>query len=245
MERELPTVKDRGWDRVGDFTLREKVDFIPQPGLQENFIQCDSNIIFLCGAATMGKTYSMLMKFLRGMTAPGFSGRFISMRLADSKKGTSIYRDAVELLGNFAHCEVSSSDSPTFAWPKYNSAIQLIHSNFNIENPTEWDDFKELAKKNQASLIQVDEGSDMPFRMFTYWMSRNRDSSGMKPQITMSFNPEYTHWTTTFLMNGGYIDPATYYIKPGMNGRTRFVYFKGDDVNDVIWGDTAVYRRGV
>lgn len=239
VERELPTVKDRGWDRVGDFTLREKVDFIPQPGLQENFIQCDSNIIFLCGAATMGKTYSMLMKFLRGMTAPGFSGRFISMRLADSKKGTSIYRDAVELLGNFAHCEVSSSDSPTFAWPKYNSAIQLIHSNFNIENPTEWDDFKELAKKNQASLIQVDEGSDMPFRMFTYWMSRNRDSSGMKPQITMSFNPEYTHWTTTFLMNGGYIDPATYYIKPGMNGRTRFVYFKGDDVNDVIWGDTA------
>lgn len=184
-------------------------------------------------------TYSMLMKFLGGIEKPGFSGRFISMRLADSKKGTSIYRDAVELLGNFSGCEVSSSDSPTFAWSKWNSAVQLIHSNFNIENQTEWDDFKELAKKNQASLIQVDEGSDMPFRMFTYWMSRNRDSSGMKPQITMSFNPEYTHWTTTLLMNGGYIDPDTYYIKPEMNGRTRFVYFNGDDVDDMIWGDTA------
>ena len=221
VERKLPTVKDRGWDRVGDFTLRE------------------SNIIFLCGAATMGKTYSMLMKFLGGIDRPGFSGRFISMRLADSKKGTSIYRDAVELLGNYSGCEVSSSDSPTFAWSRWNSAVQLIHSNFNIENPTEWDDFKELAKKNQASLIQVDEGSDMPFRMFTYWMSRNRDSSGMKPAITMSFNPEYTHWTTTFLLNGGYIDPDTYYIIPEMNGRTRYVYFKGDDVNDVIWGDSA------
>ena len=184
-------------------------------------------------------TYSMLMKFLGGIEKPGFSGRFISMRLADSKKGTSIYRDAVELLGNFSDCEVSSSDSPTFAWSKWNSAVQLIHSNFNIENQTEWDDFKELAKKNQASIIQVDEGSDMPFRMFTYWMSRNRDSSGMKPQMTMSFNPEYTHWTTTFLLNGGYIDPDTYYIRPEMNGRTRFVYFKGDDVDDVIWGDTA------
>ncbi len=184
-------------------------------------------------------TYSMLMKFLGGIDRPGFSGRFISMRLADSKKGTSIYRDAVELLGNYSGCEVSSSDSPTFAWSRWNSAVQLIHSNFNIENPTEWDDFKELAKKNQASLIQVDEGSDMPFRMFTYWMSRNRDSSGMKPAITMSFNPEYTHWTTTFLLNGGYIDPDTYYIIPEMNGRTRYVYFKGDDVNDVIWGDSA------
>ena len=239
VERKLPTVKEKGWDKVGDFVLREKRDFMPQPGLQENFIKCESNIIFLCGAATMGKTYSMLMKFLAGIEKPGFSGRFISMRLADSKKGTSIYRDAVELLGNFSGCEVSSSDSPTFAWSKWNSAVQLIHSNFNIENPTEWDDFKELAKKNQASIIQIDEGSDMPFRMFTYWMSRNRDSSGMKPQITMSFNPEYTHWTTMLLLNGGYIDPDTYYIKPEMNGRTRWVYFKGDDVNDMIWGNSA------
>lgn len=239
VERKLPTVKEKGWDKVGDFMLRDKKDFMPQPGLQENFIKCESNIIFLCGAATMGKTYSMLMKFLAGIEKPGFSGRFISMRLADSKKGTSIYRDAVELLGNFSNCEVSSSDSPTFAWSKWNSSVQLIHSNFNIENQTEWEEFKELAKKNQASIIQIDEGTAMPFKMFTYWMSRNRDSSGMKPQISMSFNPEFTHWTTALLLNGGYIDPDTYYIKPEMNGRTRWVYFKGDDVNDVIWGDSA------
>lgn len=237
--RELPTVNSKGIDRVGEFTLRDKVDFIPQPGLQENFLRCDSNIIFLCGAATMGKTYAMLMKFLRGIDKPGFSGRFISMRLADSKKGTSIYRDAMELLGNYAHCETSSSDSPTFAWPKWNSAVQLIHSNFNVDNPTEWDDFKELAKKNQASLIQVDEGTAMPFKMFTYWMSRNRDSSGMKPQMTMSFNAEFTHWTTTLLLNAGYINPETYYIYPEMNGVTKYMYFEGDDVNDVIIGDSA------
>lgn len=238
VERQLPTAKNKGWDKVGDFLLREKVDFIPQPGLQENFLECESNIIFLCGAATMGKTYAMLMKFLYGMDKPGFAGRFISMRLADSKKGTSIYRDAMELLGIFADCEVNSSDSPTFAWPRYNSAVQLIHSNFNVENPTEWEDFKELAKKNQASLIQVDEGTAMPFKMFTYWMSRNRDSSGMKPQITMSFNAEFAHWTTTLLLNAGYINPDTYYIYPEMNGVTKYMYFAGDDVNDVIIGDT-------
>lgn len=238
VERKLPTAKDKGWDKVGGFTLREKIDFMPQPDLQEDFMQCDSNIIFLCGAATMGKTYAMLMKFLYGMDKPGFAGRFISMRLADSKKGTSIYRDAMELLGNYSNCEVSSSDSPTFAWTKYNSAVQLIHSNFNIDNPTEWDDFKELAKKNQASLIQVDEGTAMPFKMFTYWMSRNRDSSGMKPQITMSFNAEYEHWTTALLLHAGYINPDTYYIYPNMNGVTKYMYFAGDKVEDIIVGDT-------
>lgn len=236
--RELPTVNSKGFDRVGNFTLREKVDFMPQPGLQENFLRCDSNIIFLCGAASMGKTYSMIMKFLYGMDKPGFSGRFISMRLADSKKGTSTYRDFVELAGNFANCEVNSSDSPTFAWSKYNSSIQLIHSNYNINNQVEWDEFREMAKKNQASALYYDEASSMPFKMFMYWQSRNRDSSGMKPQMVLSFNPEFTHWTTTLLLNAGYINPDTYYIYPEMNGKTKYLYFEGDDVNDVIIGDT-------
>lgn len=55
VERKLPTVKDKGWARVGGFLLRDKVDYIPQPGLQENFCACESNTIYLCGAATMGK----------------------------------------------------------------------------------------------------------------------------------------------------------------------------------------------
>lgn len=248
VERCLPTVKDKGWDKVGNFTLREKKDFMPQPGLQEKFLSCESNLMFLCGAATMGKTYAMFMKMLQGIDKIGFSGRFISMRLNDSKKGTSLYRDAVELLGNFSGCEVSSSDSPTFAWPKWNSAVQLIHSNFNIDNPGEWADFKEHAKKNQASIIEADEATDMPFKMFSYWFSRNRDASGMKPQFVISFNAEHHHWTTKFLLNAGYIDPETWYIKPEMNGATRYFYMDGDTVDDIIFGNTrteVVHAAGI
>ena len=237
VERKLPTIKDKGWDKVGDFILREKKDFMPQQGMQEQFLSCESSLIFLCGAAQMGKTYSMFMKMLYGINKMGFSGRFISMRLNDSKKGTSLFRDATELIGNFPGCEVSSSDSPTFAFPKWNSAIQLIHSNYNIDNPQEWDDFREHAKKNQASIIEVDEATDMPYKMFSYWFSRNRDASGLKPQFVISFNAEYTHWTTTFLLLAGYIDPETWYIKPEMNGKTRYFYPKGDSVEEIIFGD--------
>ena len=60
VERKLPTAKDRGWTRVGGFTLRDKVDYIPQPGLQENFCACESNTIYLCGAAT--KSCMVLIK---------------------------------------------------------------------------------------------------------------------------------------------------------------------------------------
>ena len=168
VERKAPTVTDKGWDKVGDFTLRDKIDFMPQEGLQEKLVACDSNLIFLAGASSIGKTYGLLIKVLRGIDKPGYTARFISVRLQDSKKGSSIFRDAVEVLGNFADCQYNSSDYPTFAWPQWNSNLQLIHSNFNVDNPAEWEDFKSFAKKNQSSFIAIDEATEMrSFRMFS------------------------------------------------------------------------------
>lgn len=183
-------------------------------------------------------TYGMFLKALNGVGKPGYTARFISVRLQDSKKGGSIFRDAVEVCGNFANCQYNASDYPTFTWPQWNNAMQLIHSNFNTCNPSEWGDFKEYAKKNQASYICVDEATDMrDFKMFAYWFSRNRDSSGMTPQMVLSFNFEHEHFTTTMLKDAGYIGDD-WYFKPEMNGVTRYFYIKGDDESGIIWGDT-------
>lgn len=236
VERKSPTVKDKGWDKVGDFTLRDKVDFMPQEGLQEKLCSCDSNLIFLAGAASMGKTYCMLLNALKGIDKPGYTARFISVRLQDSKKGSSIFRDGVEILGNFAGCQYNASDYPTFSWPKWNSNLQMIHSNFNAESPQEWDAFKDYAKKNQASYIAIDEATEIrSFKMFSYWFSRNRDSSGMKPQMVLSFNPEYDHWTTQMMKDAGYLTDD-WYANPDMNGKTRYFYMKGDNPEGIIWG---------
>ena len=183
-------------------------------------------------------TYSMFLKALNGIGRPGYTGRFISVRLQDSKKGSSIFRDAVEVMGNFGGCQYSSADYPTFNWPQWNNSVQLIHSNFNVENPSEWDDFKDYAKKNQASYIGIDEATEMKsFKMFSYWFSRNRDSSGMTPCMVMSFNFEHEHFTTTMLKDAGYIGDD-WYFRPEMNGVTRYFYIKGDSEHDIIWGDT-------
>ena len=182
-------------------------------------------------------TYSMFLKALNGIGRQGYTGRFISVRLQDSKKGSSIFRDAVEVMGNFGGCQYSSADYPTFNWPQWNNSVQLIHSNFNVENPSEWDDFKDYAKKNQASYIGIDEATEMKsFKMFSYWFSRNRDSSGMTPCMVMSFNFEHEHFTTTMLKDAGYIGDD-WYFRPEMNGVTRYFYIKGDSEHDIIWGD--------
>lgn len=183
-------------------------------------------------------TYSMFLKALNGVGKQGYTGRFISVRLQDSKKGSSIFRDAVEVMGNFGGCQYSSADYPTFNWPQWNNSVQLIHSNFNVDNPSEWDDFKDYAKKNQASYIGIDEATEMKsFKMFAYWFSRNRDSSGMTPCMVMSFNFEHEHFTTTMLKDAGYIGDD-WYFRPEMNGVTRYFYIKGDSEHDIIWGDT-------
>ena len=239
VERKDPTVKDKGWDKVGDFMLRDKIDFMPQKNLQEQVCSCESNLIFMCGAMSMGKTYSMYLKQLYGIDKQSYSGVMISVRLQDSKKGSSIFRDAVEVLGNFADCEYNSSDYPTFTWKQWNSSVRLIHSNFNADNPNEWDEFKDYAKKVQASYIAIDEATEIKqFKMFTYWFGRNRDASGMTPQMVLSFNPEHAHWSTQMMKDGGYIGDD-WYIKPEMIGKTRFFYIEKDTPESIIWGDTA------
>lgn len=239
VEREDPVVGvTKGFDKVGGFTLRDKVDFMPQKGLQERFCACDSNLIFLCGPSQMGKTYAMLQKAEGGLGLPGFTVRFINVRLQDGKKGGSIFRDAVEVLGNYAGCQYSSADYPTFYWPQWNNSFQIIHSNFNADNPAEYEQFKDYAKKNQASLIMIDEATEMrTFKMFKYWFSRNRDSSGMTPQMVLSFNYVYGHFTNNMLKDAGYFTDD-WYFRPEMNGVTRYFYIQGETEDTIVWGNT-------
>lgn len=239
VERKLPTVKDKGWDKVGSFLLRDGVDLIPQEGMQESICRCESNLIFACGMATSGKSFGIFLKGLQGVGTPNYTGRLINVRKLDSAKGTSMFRDANLVWGQFSGCEVTTGELPTFAWPRWNNAIQMIHANFNADNPSEWADFIEYIKKQQASFIGIDEATAIrQFKMFTYIFSRNRDSSGITPQMLLTFNPEHGHWTTEWLVCGGYIDPNTWYIKPEMEGKERFFYIQGNTPQSVVWGDT-------
>lgn len=247
VERKLPTVSDKGWDKVGGFTLRDKetygvyADYMPQPGLQENLCACECNLIFVCGAATSGKTYAMYLKSLYGITHPGFTATLFSFREKDSQKGSSIFRDGVEVLGNYANCDYVSSGNIGFRFPQYNSQLQLANFNYNVNNPAEWSDFKEDMKKRQSSDIDIDEGTKIEEKAQLYLFSRNRDSSGMPSQMTISFNPEFEHFTCQkVLIPGGYTEPFRngVRIKKDWEGRIRYFYLTGKTWDTAVWGDT-------
>ena len=239
VERKLATATDKGWDKVGDFLLRDGIDLIPQVGMQEDICRCESNLIFACGQATSGKSFSLFLKALQGVGVPNYTGRLINVRKLDSAKGTSMFRDASLCWGQFSNCQVTTGELPTFSWPKRNNAIQMIHANFNADNPSEWEDFIEYIKKQQAVFIAGDEITAIEqFKMFLYIFSRNRDASGLNPQFVATFNPKHQHWTTDILLYGGYIDPETWKIRPEMDGKERYFYMQGDSPDKMVWGDT-------
>lgn len=186
-------------------------------------------------------TYSMYLTALYGITHPGFTATLFSYREKDSQKGSSIFRDGVEVLGNFANCDYASSGNIGFRYPQYNSQLQLANFNYNTDNPSEWSDYKEDMKKRQSSLIMVDEGTKMKEKPMLYLFSRNRDSSGMMSQFIMSFNPEFEHFTCqNVLIPAGYTEPygAGVRIRKDWEGRIRYFYLKGKTWNTAVWGDT-------
>ncbi len=237
--RTLATATEESRVSVGGFTLRKNfIDLMPQPGLQEQLCASTENLVFICGQATAGKTFAMYLKALQGVDHYGFTAKLISVRLQDSKKGGSMFRDGVIVCGNFGGCQYNASDYPSFVWPQWNSSLQLIHSNFNVDNPQEWEAFQDYAKKVQASLIMVDEATEIKqFKMFAYWFSRNRDSSGMTPQMILSFNPSHEHWTTQMLRDAGYIGDD-WFLNPNMIGKVRYWYNSGKTPEGIVWGDS-------
>ena len=183
-------------------------------------------------------TFSMYLKALQGIDKKDFKARLISVRALDSKKGSSIYSDGVKVCGSFAGCQSNSSEVPTFYFPSTNASLQLIHSNFNYANKDEKKLFEDYAKKNQASLIMIDEATEMNhFGMFAFWFMRNRDDSGMIPQMILSFNPLHEHWTTQMLKDAGYLGDD-WYLRKDMIGKIRYFYVKGDSPEGIIWGDS-------
>lgn len=186
-------------------------------------------------------TYAMYLKSLYGITHPGFTATLFSFREKDSQKGSSIFRDGVEVLGNYANCDYVSSGNIGFRFPQYNSQVQLANFNYNVNNPAEWSDFKEDMKKRQSSDIDIDEGTKIEEKAQLYLFSRNRDSSGMPSQMTISFNPEFEHFTCQkVLIPAGYTEPFRngVRIKKDWEGRIRYFYLTGKTWDTAVWGDT-------
>lgn len=237
VERKIPTVDDEGWVKVDGFQLRPHVDYIPQVGFQETLSTCDADVIFTGGSASAGKTWIILMEAMRGLgSSPkdGYSAILLKKELVEAKAGGGILSDAKKLYLDIPGCMYTSADSPTFDFPSWKSTIQLTH--LNLQGIGQEREAQEKAKNKQASYLAIDELTNFTFKIWKYWFSRNRDDSGMRPKMICTLNSNGWHWTRRML--DWYIGDDNYLI-PERIGVKRYFKIDGDDVDEIIWGNTV------
>lgn len=87
----------------------------------------------------------------------------------------------------------------------------------------------------QFAYIGVDELPQMPFEMFKFLMTCNRNTVGVRSRMLGTCNPDPLSWLRKFV--DWWIGPDGFII-PERDGAVRYCYMPDDSVDNILWGDT-------
>lgn len=208
----------------------------PQAGFQERFSASNVDVVFGGGILGGGKSYAILLALAEPLlTDPNFRA-LISRRQQDNLKAAGGFVDKIkEVFGKIA--KIRESDNPRATFPN-GSFIDMTYI-----DDSDMKKLVERAKGWEYDVIAVDELTELGWKGFTYLMTRNRGRSmTFTGKMFATLNPKRSHWTRQFLDWYIGIDGS---IIPERDGIVRYFYVNGDNVGDVVWGDSKeeVYQR--
>lgn len=96
-------------------------------------------------------------------------------------------------------------------------------------------DFDKAYRGQQFAYIGIDELPQMPFEMFKFLMTCNRNTVGVRSRMLGTCNPDPLSWLRKFL--DWWIGPDGFII-PERDGAVRYCYMPDDSVDNILWGDT-------
>lgn len=117
-------------------------------------------------------------------------------------------------------------------------------------------DFDRKFRGQQFAYIGIDELPQMPFEMFKFLMTCNRNTVGVHSRILGTCNPDPLSWLRKFVdwwigkEDTVYLDGKKHpelkgFAIPERDGVLRYCYMPDDSVDNIIWGDTPeeVYEQ--
>lgn len=117
-------------------------------------------------------------------------------------------------------------------------------------------DFDTKFRGQQFAYIGIDELPQMPFEMFKFLMTSNRNTVGVHSRILGTCNPDPLSWLRKFvdwwigkadtIYSDGKMHPERKgFAIPERDGVVRYCYMPDDSVDNIIWGDTPeeVYEQ--
>lgn len=213
-------------------TTIERREIRPQDGPQMLFCSTPADIAFYGGAAGGGKTFSLLIDPLRHHNNGLFGGLIFRKTSVQVRNEGGPWDESMTI---YPHLRGIPRQS-TLEW-RFPSGMSMGFGALEYE--------KDVLNYQGAQIpwIGFDELTHFSESTFFYMLSRNRSSSGVKPRVRATMNPDPDSWVRRFI--DWYIDKDGYAI-PERSGVIRYFIRRKDEI---VWADSedeiyAQFGRG-
>lgn len=198
-----------------------------QAGGQEDCLACPAQLIFYGGLRGGGKSYVLLINSMYDILNRNFRACILRNEKPDL---TDLIEVSYELYSQFGEYNKSIND---MTW-NFNSGAKLKFNYYEGD----YEAFKKRFQGKQYAYIGLDEVTHCPYKKFKYLLTDNRNAYGIRTRFLATCNPDPDSWVATFLFMGGWLDSESGYPIPEMNGKIRYCCMPGNDVSEVIFGDS-------
>jgi predicted phage terminase large subunit-like protein len=202
--------------------LSKAVQIGPQPGPQFAFLETKADIAIYGGAAGGGKSYALLLDPLRHHDKSKDFGAVIFRKTSVQVRNEGgLWDESMKIYSLFG----ARPREAMLEW-RFAKGMSISFSNLEYEK----DVFNYQGA--QMAWIGFDELTHFSREQFFYMLSRNRSTSGVKPRIRATCNPDPDSWVREFI--DWWIGPDGLAI-PERSGVLRW-FVRIDD--NFIWADS-------
>lgn len=206
---------------------------IAQLGGQENALSCPAQLLIFGGKRGGSKSYSLLLEALEDVHNKNFRACILRNEKPDLEDLEEV---SEEVYGQYGIYNKSKND---MTWNFYSGA-KLRFSYYEGD----YEKFKKRFQGKQFAYIGLDEITHCPYKKFKYLLTDNRNAYGIRSRFVGTCNPDPDSWVAKFLDDGGWLDDEGFPI-PEKDGFIRYCYMPGNEVTEVVWGDSReeVFER--
>lgn len=193
----------------------------PQEGFQTRALSTSADIAILGAAAGVGKSWTLMMESARNVGIPDYTG-MLFRRTSPQIRNPGGLLDASRKLYPLAGGKLRDQE---MEWRFRRSVIKFSHLQHekDVENH----------QGAEYAFIGFDELTHFMESQFWYMVSRNRSTSGVRPYVRGTCNPDPDSFVARLV--AWYINQETGYPIPERDGVIRYLIRLG---GSMIWGDS-------